>query len=479
MLYTILGVLLFVVFAVACAGLGRSLKPVSGYASVVGRSPCTVFWIGLIPSSSSPAPVSRSSSLAAPRSTVGRTSSPRLAHQSVRRIVRSACDWIASSDSQYTNGRERRKLQSYSWGDRLSVNIYYEAKDGSSDLLTGETLQKLVAAELALLKSFEGQYGSSYGVASSGGDLTTSAPSYLQEMLRHRPLFMEKTTNKWYYSGVLRTDVSTRVLPSSQTTSPRRSSLTSTTSTAASARRVARRALRCSTRPAYTPSSLLSWRPSPSARPPVASAAEMGFDVSNSCDRASTMTTSPCGRISSRGCTRSRRVPPTAPSAAPSKMHWSAYLADEDFTMADQDAYVVSDATISLIALAMVFLLILVNTREGFVSFMGWLSIFLCFPISFVPYYVFLGVRWMGILNLMTLFIIFGIGADDIFVLRTMWEHSMPRSAPRRLRGAPQVRPPARWRDDARYKLDHCRRIPRQRRLPHPAPQIVWPARRV
>ena len=51
----------------------------------------------------------------------------------------------------------------------------------------------------------------------------------------------------------------------------------------------------------------------------------------------------------------------------------------------------------------------------------GLLSILVSFPASYIIYRLVLGLRWFGVLNFIGLFVIMGIGADDVYVLLDHW----------------------------------------------------------
>ena len=56
----------------------------------------------------------------------------------------------------------------------------------------------------------------------------------------------------------------------------------------------------------------------------------------------------------------------------------------------------------------------------GQVALGGMCGIVLSFPVAFFVYRALAGIAWVGLLNLLGVFLIAGIGADDIFVV---WEH--------------------------------------------------------
>jgi hypothetical protein len=49
-------------------------------------------------------------------------------------------------------------------------------------------------------------------------------------------------------------------------------------------------------------------------------------------------------------------------------------------------------------------------------------TILASFPIALAVYAVVLGIRWIGVLHFLGIFIILGIGADDIFVVLDHWK---------------------------------------------------------
>ncbi|CAK8996893.1 Protein dispatched homolog 3 (Patched domain-containing protein 2) [Durusdinium trenchii] len=62
--------------------------------------------------------------------------------------------------------------------------------------------------------------------------------------------------------------------------------------------------------------------------------------------------------------------------------------------------------------------------RSFWLSSMGMGMIFLSFPFAYLLYWGLLGQRYFGIFNLLCIFIIMGIGADDIFVFTDTFDHS-------------------------------------------------------
>ena len=88
------------------------------------------------------------------------------------------------------------------------------------------------------------------------------------------------------------------------------------------------------------------------------------------------------------------------------------------------DKVVVNDGMLSLGAMVFSFLYILFNTRDWGYTCLGMLHIVLSLPISLFIYLVFFGYEVFGTLNFLGVFVILGIGADDIFICLDCWAQS-------------------------------------------------------
>ena len=106
------------------------------------------------------------------------------------------------------------------------------------------------------------------------------------------------------------------------------------------------------------------------------------------------------------------------------RVAWTADLNHQSLRASDENTTVVYDALWVGSALVLVLVLLLCQLRVVFTAMLGWLQILLCFPSAMFIYRYLLGVRYVGILNFMTLFVVFGIGADDIFVFDAYWRRS-------------------------------------------------------
>ena len=74
-----------------------------------------------------------------------------------------------------------------------------------------------------------------------------------------------------------------------------------------------------------------------------------------------------------------------------------------------------------------VLILVLVFILSGFSifsTFTGVVAIITCFPLAFFVYWVILGIRAFGVLNIVSVFVIIGIGVDDVFVFLNTFKQS-------------------------------------------------------
>lgn len=66
---------------------------------------------------------------------------------------------------------------------------------------------------------------------------------------------------------------------------------------------------------------------------------------------------------------------------------------------------------------------ILIHTRSPFLTLMGLAQIVLAFPLSYFVYYFVFGLEFFPIVNFNGIFIVFALGADDIFVAVDKWRN--------------------------------------------------------
>ena len=70
------------------------------------------------------------------------------------------------------------------------------------------------------------------------------------------------------------------------------------------------------------------------------------------------------------------------------------------------------------------FLLTWIHTRSLGLASASIFGVVMTFPLAYCVYRLVLQVKWFGILNLVALFVVLGIGADDTFVLSDAWTQS-------------------------------------------------------
>eukprot|EP00041_Stephanoeca_diplocostata_P025695 m.678196 g.678196 ORF g.678196 m.678196 type:complete len:1033 (+) comp22804_c1_seq2:366-3464(+) len=84
----------------------------------------------------------------------------------------------------------------------------------------------------------------------------------------------------------------------------------------------------------------------------------------------------------------------------------------------------VRDGVLILLSITLVGLFVLWHTRSPFLTVFGMLHVILSFPFAYFFMQAIFDIGPMGILNFMSMFIILGIGADDIFILLDAWKQS-------------------------------------------------------
>ena len=78
----------------------------------------------------------------------------------------------------------------------------------------------------------------------------------------------------------------------------------------------------------------------------------------------------------------------------------------------------------SIFSFAFVFSYMVFHTRSPFLTLMGLCHVLISFPATWAIYYLVFRIEYMGFLNFIALFVIMGIGADDIFVFVDAWKQS-------------------------------------------------------
>ena len=76
-----------------------------------------------------------------------------------------------------------------------------------------------------------------------------------------------------------------------------------------------------------------------------------------------------------------------------------------------------SDFSCIIGSVIMVLIILIVHTRSVFLGIMGLIQVLLSFPVCFFLYRIVFGIKLFGALQIISMFIILGIGADDVFIL--------------------------------------------------------------
>jgi len=82
------------------------------------------------------------------------------------------------------------------------------------------------------------------------------------------------------------------------------------------------------------------------------------------------------------------------------------------------------DATLALISFAFVFSYIRLSVGSWFLAMVGMLEIILSLPISWFIFSVVFGIKYFSFLNILCIYIVAAIGADDIFIFMDAYKHS-------------------------------------------------------
>eukprot|EP01059_Diplonema_ambulator_P019353 TRINITY_DN324_c1_g1_i1.p1 TRINITY_DN324_c1_g1~~TRINITY_DN324_c1_g1_i1.p1 ORF type:complete len:509 (+),score=165.85 TRINITY_DN324_c1_g1_i1:107-1633(+) len=83
-----------------------------------------------------------------------------------------------------------------------------------------------------------------------------------------------------------------------------------------------------------------------------------------------------------------------------------------------------TDMMYALASMVFVLTYIAFMTSSWWLALMGMGQILLSFPVAYFIYYGIFQQRYFGVFNILSVFIILGIGADDIFVFLDTWEQS-------------------------------------------------------
>ena len=80
-----------------------------------------------------------------------------------------------------------------------------------------------------------------------------------------------------------------------------------------------------------------------------------------------------------------------------------------------------SDMSLALLSLCFIYIFICIHSRSLLLGTLGTLEIFCSFPLALSIYRFVLGVRLFGVMHIIGIYVILGIGCDDLFVLLDAW----------------------------------------------------------
>ena len=96
----------------------------------------------------------------------------------------------------------------------------------------------------------------------------------------------------------------------------------------------------------------------------------------------------------------------------------------EDFTETHIDNSLVSDMALAMGSAVVVALAIVVHTKSLFITLIGLLQIILSFPLAYFVYKLVAGLDFFPFLNFIGVFVLFALGADDVFVAVDKWKNA-------------------------------------------------------
>eukprot|EP01128_Nolandella_sp_AFSM9_P009260 TRINITY_DN587_c0_g1_i3.p1 TRINITY_DN587_c0_g1~~TRINITY_DN587_c0_g1_i3.p1 ORF type:complete len:1001 (-),score=200.14 TRINITY_DN587_c0_g1_i3:470-3322(-) len=88
------------------------------------------------------------------------------------------------------------------------------------------------------------------------------------------------------------------------------------------------------------------------------------------------------------------------------------------------DELLLGDASLAIGSLMVVWLYMWFHTKSLYFSTLGMFQMIVSFPVTYFIHKIIYGFYWMGILNFLSLFILLGIGADDVFIIVDAWKQS-------------------------------------------------------
>lgn len=96
----------------------------------------------------------------------------------------------------------------------------------------------------------------------------------------------------------------------------------------------------------------------------------------------------------------------------------------EDFVGLMVESSLTSDATLALLSAVVVAIAIITHTRSPLITVIGLVQIMLSFPLSYFVYKLLAGLEFFPFLNFIGIFVVFALGAGDVFVAVDKWRNA-------------------------------------------------------
>lgn len=100
----------------------------------------------------------------------------------------------------------------------------------------------------------------------------------------------------------------------------------------------------------------------------------------------------------------------------------------EDFGKLVTDTLLISDVKLVAVSLVVTTFAILFHTRSLWLTAIGLMQIILSFPMAYFFYSIVLRLEFFPFLNFIGFFVVFAIGADDLFVAVDKWKNARMKS---------------------------------------------------
>ncbi|KAJ3437166.1 sterol-sensing domain [Anaeramoeba flamelloides] len=97
-------------------------------------------------------------------------------------------------------------------------------------------------------------------------------------------------------------------------------------------------------------------------------------------------------------------------------------------TMKAINDLILHDTLLINISLVLVYIYTFIHTKTIVLTLLGIFHVMLSLPMSYFFYTAILGVEWFSMLNFLSLFVVLGIGCDDLFIMLDAWRQSKHQS---------------------------------------------------